>query len=61
MKLTNTVVTITVTVPEIEVDKEQGIAVARRKIAQAALLNVFQFKQTTKITDCPDYPALIEV
>lgn len=67
MKLTNTVVTITVTIPEIEVDKELGLDFARYVCLEQACQVVSSFvnnnaigKVTRNIIDCPDYPALCD-
>lgn len=61
MKLTNVVVQFTVTIPEIEVDKELGIELARGKIITRA--EIFVSDQVSQqvdviIKDCPSYPAL---
>ena len=59
MKLLNTIVTFTVTIPEMEVDPDLGIAEARDKIfCRAEQIVVDRLAQAAIITDCPSYPAL---
>ena len=59
MKLLNTIVTFTITIPAMEVDPDLGIAEARDKIfCRAERLVHDKFSDTAIITDCPSYPAL---
>jgi len=67
MKLTNVIVQFTVTIPEIEVDKELGLPIARDKIlsyAKAFVVDDYDVPIagtfTPCIKDCPDYPALCD-
>lgn len=70
MHLHNTIVTITVKIPTIDIDRDAGLQANRERIAFIALENAYYdwqdnevpdaSKPTVKITDCPDYPALCE-
>ena len=59
MKLLNTIVTFTVTIPAMEVDPDLGIAEARDKIlCRAEQIVVFKLADAATVIDCPSYPAL---
>jgi len=61
MKLKNIIVIFTVIIPEIEVDKELGIVVARDKIRCVAKHRAFKTGDVeVSIKDCSDYPALCD-
>ena len=63
MILKNTIVTFTVILPELEVDPNLGIAVARDKIrcrAEHLVSDKMSEGVDSSIKDCPDYPALCD-
>ncbi len=64
MKLTNVVIQFTVTIPELEVDKELEIGIARSKCFVGAHLLLMLTAPDAiiekKIKDCPAYPALCD-
>lgn len=69
MHLHNTIVTITVKLPAVEVDRDRGLEANRESLIYTALESAYydwqdtevpiEHKPTVKITDCPDYPALV--
>lgn len=60
MMLYNVVVQFTVTIPELEVDKDLGIAAARLSILKAANHEFIRGNgpDSSQIIDVPNYPAL---
>ena len=60
MTLKNTIVIFTVILPELEVDPNLGIALARAAIRIAARTEIKLGADETTIKDCPDYPALCD-
>lgn len=66
MTLTNTTVQITVTIPKVELqEEEKELPIARHVLHEAATDAIANMRFTdtpisTKILDCPSYPALNE-
>ena len=67
MHLHNTVVTITITLPAVGVDRDAGVETNRQRIYDKAIEDAYydwqdnqvSQKPVVKIVDCPDYPALV--
>lgn len=62
MKLSSVTVQFTVTLHDVEVDKESGLTGVRRDLYYKAFNEIDQLPLAqiqTAITDCPDYPALV--
>jgi len=61
MKLSTVVVHFSVTLENLELDKDQTIPEARRLIISLAERHIYEKEYSAAtIFDCPDYPALIE-
>ncbi len=63
MTLSNITISFQMTIPSVEVDKEDGIVIARKAVKRMArdmFINLDEPWDDIVIIDCPDYPALIE-